>query len=105
MAGLLSKRTDARHQEPPFRAVVERSYRFAGQPAGNPKATYRVADVDEPDPEFWLESAEKHTDSWWPDFVAWFAERSGKKHAAPESSVAPAWRRWSPLLAATCSSD
>ena len=30
-------------------------------PPGNPKANYRVAEVDEPDPAFWLESAEKHT--------------------------------------------
>jgi polyhydroxyalkanoate synthase subunit PhaC len=53
-------------------------------PPGNPKASYRVADVDEPDPEFWLESADRHTDSWWPDFVAWLGERSGKKQPAPE---------------------
>jgi polyhydroxyalkanoate synthase len=53
-------------------------------PPGNPKATYRVADVDEPDPAFWLESADQHTDSWWPDFVSWLGERSGKKQAAPE---------------------
>jgi polyhydroxyalkanoate synthase len=53
-------------------------------PPGNPKATYRVADVDEPDPAFWVESAEQHTDSWWPDFVSWLGERSGKKQDAPE---------------------
>ncbi|MDT5102648.1 MAG: poly[(R)-3-hydroxyalkanoate] polymerase subunit PhaC, partial [Mycobacterium sp.] len=53
-------------------------------PPGNPKASYRVADVDEPDPEFWVESAEQHTDSWWPDFVSWLGERSGKKQEAPE---------------------
>jgi polyhydroxyalkanoate synthase len=53
-------------------------------PPGNPKASYRVADVDEPDPEFWLETAEQHTDSWWPDFVSWLGERSGKKQEAPE---------------------
>lgn len=53
-------------------------------PPGNPKASYHVADVDEPDPAFWLESADRHTDSWWPDFVAWLGERSGKKQSAPE---------------------
>jgi polyhydroxyalkanoate synthase subunit PhaC len=53
-------------------------------PPGNPKATYRVADVDEPDPAFWVESAEQHTDSWWPDFVSWLGKRSGKKQDAPE---------------------
>jgi polyhydroxyalkanoate synthase len=54
-------------------------------PPGNPKASYRLGDVDEPDPEFWAESAERHTDSWWPDFIAWFGERGGKKKSAPES--------------------
>ena len=41
--------------------------------------------MDEPDPEFWVESAEQHTDSWWPDFVSWFGERSGEKKDAPQS--------------------
>ncbi|MDT5096780.1 MAG: poly[(R)-3-hydroxyalkanoate] polymerase subunit PhaC [Mycobacterium sp.] len=52
-------------------------------PPGNPRASYRLGGVDEPDPEFWLESAEQHTDSWWPDFVAWLGERSGEKKDAP----------------------
>jgi polyhydroxyalkanoate synthase subunit PhaC len=38
-------------------------------PPGNPKATYRVAGVEDADPAAWVESAERHTDSWWPDFV------------------------------------
>jgi polyhydroxyalkanoate synthase subunit PhaC len=54
-------------------------------PPGNPRASYRVGSVDEPDPEFWLESAEQHTDSWWPDFVAWLGERGGEKKDAPQS--------------------
>jgi class II poly(R)-hydroxyalkanoic acid synthase len=54
-------------------------------PPGNPRASYRVGDVDEPDPAFWAESAEQHTDSWWPDFVAWLGERGGEKKDAPES--------------------
>jgi class II poly(R)-hydroxyalkanoic acid synthase len=54
-------------------------------PPGNPKARFQVGNVDESDPEFWSESAEQHTDSWWPDFVSWLAERSGKKHRAPET--------------------
>jgi polyhydroxyalkanoate synthase len=52
-------------------------------PPGNPRASYRLGGVDEPDPEFWVESAEQHTDSWWPDFVAWLGERSGEKKDAP----------------------
>ncbi|MDT5073091.1 MAG: poly[(R)-3-hydroxyalkanoate] polymerase subunit PhaC [Mycobacterium sp.] len=52
-------------------------------PPGNPRASYRLGDVDEQDPELWVESAERLTDSWWPDFVAWLGERSGEKKAAP----------------------
>jgi poly(3-hydroxyalkanoate) synthetase len=54
-------------------------------PPGNPRASYRVGGVDEPDPDAWVDSAEKNTDSWWPDFVAWLGHRSGKKKAAPDS--------------------
>src|SRR6202008_2514256 len=54
-------------------------------PPGNPRASYRVGGVDEPDPEFWLKSAEQHTDSWGPDFVAWHGERGGEKKDAPQS--------------------
>jgi poly[(R)-3-hydroxyalkanoate] polymerase subunit PhaC len=54
-------------------------------PPGNSRASYQVDGVDEPDPAFWLESAEQHTDSWWPDFVAWLGKRSGKKRDAPET--------------------
>jgi poly(3-hydroxyalkanoate) synthetase len=53
-------------------------------PPGNPRASYRAGGVDEPDPGAWAESADKQTDSWWPDFVAWLAERGGTKTAAPE---------------------
>jgi polyhydroxyalkanoate synthase len=41
--------------------------------------------VEDPDPAVWVESAERHTDSWWPDFVTWLGERSGKKKNAPEA--------------------
>jgi polyhydroxyalkanoate synthase subunit PhaC len=54
-------------------------------PPGNPRASYRVGGVDEPDPGAWVESVEKNADSWWPDFVAWLGERSGTKKAAPDS--------------------
>jgi polyhydroxyalkanoate synthase len=54
-------------------------------PPGNPRASYRAGGVDEPDPATWAESVDKHTDSWWPDFVAWLAERGGTKKAAPDA--------------------
>jgi polyhydroxyalkanoate synthase subunit PhaC len=52
-------------------------------PPGNPRASYRFGGVDKPDPAAWADSAEQHTDSWWPDFVAWFTERGGQKKPAP----------------------
>ena len=52
-------------------------------PPGNPRASYRLGGVDQPDPAAWADSAEQHKDSWWPDFVAWFAERGGEKKPAP----------------------
>jgi len=54
-------------------------------PPGNPKASYLVGDVDEPDPAAWAETAEKNRDSWWPDFVSWLAERGGERKDAPDS--------------------
>src|SRR6201991_3973856 len=53
-------------------------------PPGNPRASYQVAGVDEPDPEFWAETADHQSDSWWPDFVNWLGERSGKNKDAPD---------------------
>ena len=52
-------------------------------PPGNPKASYRVGNADERDPKRWMASAESHSDSWWPDFSAWLAERGGEQKPAP----------------------
>jgi polyhydroxyalkanoate synthase len=52
-------------------------------PPGNPRASYRAGVVDEPDPAAWLQTAEKSTDSWWPDFVTWLGQRGGAKKPAP----------------------
>jgi polyhydroxyalkanoate synthase subunit PhaC len=54
-------------------------------PPGNTKSTYRVGDSCETDPAQWVQSAEKHSGSWWPDYVAWLNERSGEQKIAPQS--------------------
>ncbi|MFI5776775.1 PHA/PHB synthase family protein [Nocardia sp. NPDC051570] len=54
-------------------------------PPGNPKASYRVGGVDEADPAAWLDEARTEKGSWWPDFVAWLAERGGPEQDAPRA--------------------
>jgi poly(3-hydroxyalkanoate) synthetase len=54
-------------------------------PPGNPKASYRAGPVDAEDPAQWVESAQKFSDSWWPDYVSWLAERSGPEVDAPKT--------------------
>ncbi|MGD1254612.1 PHA/PHB synthase family protein [Mycobacterium seoulense] len=54
-------------------------------PPGNPKASYRTGPVDAEDPQRWLESSQESSDSWWPDYVAWLAERSGPEVDAPKA--------------------
>ena len=52
-------------------------------PPGNPKASYRTGSVDAEDAQEWLDSADKSSDSWWPDYTRWLAERSGPEIDAP----------------------
>jgi len=54
-------------------------------PPDNTKSTYRVGDSCETDPALWVQSAEKHSGSWWLDYVAWLNERSGQQKTAPQS--------------------
>jgi polyhydroxyalkanoate synthase len=57
-------------------------------PTDNPKSTFRVSGPDAavptpPEPEGWLSVAGTVQGSWWPDHVAWLAERSGATVDAP----------------------
>ena len=54
-------------------------------PPGNAKAKFFVnADTGLPeDPEAWLGSAAAQPDSWWDNWRAWLAERSGDRRDAP----------------------
>jgi polyhydroxyalkanoate synthase len=53
-------------------------------PPGNPKATSRTGDGEHPPVAAdWLDGARKHTGTWWADWDAWLAERSGPERKAP----------------------
>ena len=71
-----------RHQ---VRAVDERPHpAMVNPPAPDSRASYRVADEYPADPQAFLESAVKVPGSWWPDYAAWLAERSGAMRPAPK---------------------
>jgi polyhydroxyalkanoate synthase len=53
-------------------------------PPSNPKATYRVGAGNPPDHEEWLAKSETKQGSWWPDYTAWLASRSGEMKDAPK---------------------
>jgi polyhydroxyalkanoate synthase subunit PhaC len=62
-------------------------------PPGNQKASYRVAEEGEhDDPDGWLATAEKRPGSWWEDWNAWLAERSGPMREAPQRVGSPEFR-------------
>jgi polyhydroxyalkanoate synthase len=46
-------------------------------PPSNPKATFRAGDATPAGPGDWLSEAVAEKGSWWPDYAAWLAERSG----------------------------
>jgi poly[(R)-3-hydroxyalkanoate] polymerase subunit PhaC len=53
-------------------------------PPGNPKATFQTAPDNPPEPRDWLRAAQTVPGSWWPDYSAWLAERSGGRRDRPE---------------------
>jgi polyhydroxyalkanoate synthase subunit PhaC len=52
-------------------------------PPDNQKATYQTGKANPADPEDWLKAAQAEQGSWWPDMLAWLAERSGADKPAP----------------------
>jgi polyhydroxyalkanoate synthase len=53
-------------------------------PPGNPKAKfYRAGGKMPATPEKWMKGAEEQAGSWWPYWINWLQDRSGKKIAAP----------------------
>jgi poly[(R)-3-hydroxyalkanoate] polymerase subunit PhaC len=55
-------------------------------PPGNEKASFHVSDGPFPaSAEEWHASAPKHRGTWWADYDAWLAERSGPLRPAPDA--------------------
>jgi polyhydroxyalkanoate synthase subunit PhaC len=52
-------------------------------PPGNPKASFQTNKDTTVDAPRWLRSAHTQQGSWWPDFAAWLADRSGASTPAP----------------------
>jgi polyhydroxyalkanoate synthase len=53
-------------------------------PAEDSRSSYRVTDDPPADPEAWAQSAATAPGSWWPDYDAWLAARSGDLKPAPK---------------------
>jgi polyhydroxyalkanoate synthase subunit PhaC len=53
-------------------------------PPSNAKARFRTAVVNPGDPRQFLAEATEVAGSWWPDYSAWLAARSGERRDAPE---------------------
>jgi polyhydroxyalkanoate synthase subunit PhaC len=54
-------------------------------PPGNSRASYFVGPKPGPDPDAWLQQAEKRGGTWWEAWSDWTLEHSASEHAAPVS--------------------
>lgn len=52
-------------------------------PPGNPKARFMTNQEQPQSPEKWLETATKHSDSWWLYWQSWLSTRAGELKKAP----------------------
>jgi polyhydroxyalkanoate synthase subunit PhaC len=52
-------------------------------PPTNPKSTFQTGPDNPPEPRDWLRAAQTVPGSWWPDYSAWLAERSGGLQDSP----------------------
>lgn len=58
-------------------------------PPGNAKSSYFVGDDAEPDTRRWLDGARKKEGTWWREWTAWLAARSGPRRSAPTRLGSP----------------
>jgi polyhydroxyalkanoate synthase len=54
-------------------------------PSPESRSSYRLTDEPVADLDAWVERADVRRGSWWPDYSAWLAERSGELEAAPKT--------------------
>ena len=73
----------------PVRFVLGGSGHIAGviNPPPSTKYGYWTNDARAADAEQWLSGAQKHEGSWWPDWHAWLARKSGAKVAARDPAA------------------
>jgi polyhydroxyalkanoate synthase subunit PhaC len=71
----------------PVRFILSTSGHIASMvnPPGNPKATFQTAPGTPADPHDWQTAASTVKGSWWPDYSAWLAERSGGPKNRPQA--------------------
>jgi polyhydroxyalkanoate synthase len=97
----------------PWRSVYKMTQSFSGDvrfrlghsghiagivnPPGSGKGHYWSAAANPPTADAWLAQAEQHKGSWWPDWEAWLAQRSGERVTAPAE---PGSERFKPLAPA-----
>ncbi len=65
-------------------------------PPGNPKATFRTAPENPPDPADWSGRATTESGSWWPDYDRWLEQRGGGEKARPRRLGAAGFRPTAP---------
>jgi polyhydroxyalkanoate synthase subunit PhaC len=65
-------------------------------PPTNPKATFQTAPDNPADPRAWLAQAATVPGSWWPDYAAWLADRSGGQRERPSALGGPGLRPGEP---------
>ena len=54
-------------------------------PDPNSRRAYRIANAVAASPDEWLNVADEHKGSWWPDYLAWLEPRSGELKPSPKT--------------------